>query len=79
MSNSFQYRKAKGKSKQTISLLWLSSAAENLGCTLHHIVYFIITIFITLKAYLPIENVRLLDATICTLSNKTIIMPVGFL
>jgi hypothetical protein len=31
-----------------------------------------------LKGYLPIENVRLLDATICTLSNKTIIMPVRF-
>jgi hypothetical protein len=32
-----------------------------------------------LKAYLPIENVRLLDATICILSkNKTIIMPVRF-
>jgi hypothetical protein len=31
-----------------------------------------------LKAYLPIKNVCLLDATICTLSNKTIITSVRF-
>jgi hypothetical protein len=62
----------------TVLLIILDSqSVSNQRCVKSALIGAEITIVI-LKGYLPIENVRLLDATICTLSNKTIIMPVRF-